>query len=312
MAEEIQGRPTARVVKLTGKEKPTTIKEINESLTARALRYLSRHLPTQIATFVLLLIILMTIFASQITNALNINPNSTNPAIRLLAPGSPGHILGTDDLGRDYLARLLYGGGVSLRIGFLGALLTLTIGVSIGLMTGYFGGLLDDIVNWVITTLDSIPALYLLILISALLRPGEGALILVIAFTSWTGATRLIRGLTIASRGLDYIVGARAVGASNWRIITRHIMPNTLPYILLALSAAVGGLIIAESTLSFLNLGIQPPNATWGNMLSNAQLFFRNGPHLAIIPGMMIFITVLCLYTIGDGLRDAFDPRTHS
>ncbi len=310
MAEQIQDRSVINLAAAKRADAPAL--EQGQSLFRRAMRHLSRDYPTQIAAVVLVIIILMSLFAPQISRALNVNPESTNPSIRLLPPGSEGHVLGTDNLGRDYLARLLYGGGVSLRIGFLGAALTLLIGVVFGLVAGYFGGALDDGMNWLITTLNSIPGLYLLILISSLFRPGEEALIIVIALTSWTGTTRLIRGLALASRHLDYIVGARAIGATNWRIIFVHILPNTLPYILLGLSAGIGGLIITESTLSFLNLGIQPPKATWGNMLSNAQQFFRTGPHMAIISGVMIFVTVLCLYTIGDGLRDAFDPRTYS
>jgi peptide/nickel transport system permease protein len=218
-------------------------------------------------------------------------------------------VLGTDDLGRDYAARLLYGGQISLTIGFLSATITLAIGIFLGLITGYFGGPLDDVMNWIITTLDSIPGLYLLILISTILRPSPETLILVLALTSWTGGVRVIRGQTIGARHQEYILSAKAIGASSWRIMFQHLLPNLLSIILISLSASIGAVIITESTLSYLGLGIVEPVPTWGNMLTNASRFFSNGPHLAIISGLMIFITVLCLYIVGDGLRDAFDPR---
>jgi peptide/nickel transport system permease protein len=135
-------------------------------------------------------------------------------------------------------------------------------------------------------------------------------LVLVITMISWTGGMRLVRGQTIAIRNLDYVVSAQAMGASNWRIMFVHIFPNTLSLIFLALAGSIGGLMLTESTLSYLKLGVQPPTPTWGNMLSNAQQFFTRGPHMATISGLLIFIVVLCLFVIGDGLRDAFDPRT--
>jgi peptide/nickel transport system permease protein len=286
-------------------------KRYSESLLARALRRLRHDRLTLIAIVIMLLLALLTTLAPVITtNVLQVDPEATDPLQRLLPPLSTGHPLGTDDLGRDYLARLLYGGRISLTIGFSGALITLGIGLTLGMMAGYFGGRVDDVLNAVITTLDSIPILYLLILISSLLRPSPEALILVLALTGWTGGTRLMRGQTIAIRHLEYIMSARAIGASPWRVMFVHILPNLLSVTMISLAGGIGSLILAESTLSFLKLGVQPPTPTWGNMLTNAQQFFTRGPHLSIIAGLLIFITVLCLYVIGDGLRDAFDPRT--
>jgi peptide/nickel transport system permease protein len=178
-------------------------------------------------------------------------------------------------------------------------------------VTGYFGGVVDDIMNWIIVTLDSIPSLYLLIIVSALFRPSAEALIIVLALVGWTGTTRLIRGETFAIRGQEYVIGARAVGASPWQIMFAHILPNLISVTAISLAGGIGSLILAESALSFLNIGVQPPTPTWGNMLSNAQQFFVRGPHLVLLPGLLIFITVLCLYIIGDGLRDAFDPKVN-
>jgi peptide/nickel transport system permease protein len=286
----------------------TPEKRLPNSLWGRALYHLLHDGITLTALAVLLVLILLTLFAPVVTSTLGIDPEATNPSQRLLLPGAPGHPFGTDDLGRDYFARLLYGGQISLAIGFSGAILTLAIGIIFGMTAGYYGGAVDDVMNWVITTLDSIPGLYLLILLSSVLRPGPEVLVVLLALTGWTGTTRLIRGQTIALRHLDYILAAQAVGASGWRIMFTHILPNLLSLTLISLAGGIAGLILGESTLSFLSLGVQPPTPTWGNMLSNAQLFFKSGPHLAIISGMLIFIVVLCLYIVGDGLRDAFDP----
>lgn len=298
---------TTGVVRLT--EDDAEKIQYGESLLARALRRLRRDKLTLLALGIMFTMTMLAIFAPVITAALGVDAETTDPINKLQVPFSPGHILGTDDLGRDYLARILYGGRISLAIGFSGAFITLGIGLALGMIAGYFGGVVDDFMNWVITTLDSIPTLYLLILISTLLRPTAEALVIVLALTGWTGGTRLMRGQTLAIRHLEYIMSAKAIGASPWRIIFLHIMPNLLSVTMISLAAGIGGLILAESTLSFLKLGVQPPTPTWGNMLTNAQQFFTRGPHLSIISGLLIFITVLCLYIIGDGLRDAFDPR---
>lgn len=281
-----------------------------ESLLARAGRRLRKDKLTLVALTIIAVMALLALFAPVITtNILQVDPEFTNPIDRLQSPFVAGHVLGTDDLGRDYFARLLHGGRISMTIGFGGALITLMIGLTLGMVAGYYGGRVDDAMNWVITTLDSIPTLYLLILVSTLLRPSPEALIIVLALTGWTGTTRLMRGQTLAIRHLEYIMSARAIGASPWRIMFIHILPNLLSVTMISLAGGIGGLILVESTLSFLKLGVQPPTPTWGNMLSNAQQFFTRGPHLSIIAGLLIFVTVLCLYVIGDGLRDAFDPR---
>jgi peptide/nickel transport system permease protein len=298
---------TSNVVRLSTIEDQPIYK--SESLWKRALRRLRKDKLTLVAMFILALLSILTLFAPVISErVLQVDPETTNPSVRLLPPGSPGHILGTDDLGRDYAARLLYGGRISLAIGFSGAFLTLGIGIVAGLVTGFFGGFVDDLMNWFITTLDSIPSIYLLLLVSSVLQRSAFTLVLVISLIGWTGAARLIRGQTIAIRDLDYVLSARAMGASPWRIMFNHILPNTLSLAFLSLATGVGGLILTESTLSYLKLGVQPPTPTWGNMLSNAQQFFSRGPHMATISGLLIFITVLCLFIIGDGLRDAFDP----
>jgi peptide/nickel transport system permease protein len=165
-------------------------------------------------------------------------------------------------------------------------------------------------VIWFITTLNSIPSLFLLLMISAVLSPGPLSLILVLSFLGWTGTTRLVRGETFSLKARDYTLAARAMGASDWRIMFVHIVPNIFSLLIIVLMRAIGGLILAESALSFLGFGIKPPTPSWGNMLSGGLDMLRNAPHLLIAPGLLISTTVLCLYVIGDGLRDAFDPRT--
>lgn len=281
----------------------------SESLYQKGLRRLRRDHLTIAAIATVTILAVLSVFSPFITaNVLNIDPNKTDPANNFQPIGSEGHILGTDDIGRDQLARLLHAGRVSLGIGFFGATITLTVGLVFGMMAGYFGGVFDDFMNWLIATLDSIPALYLLLLFSAIFRPTAESLVLAIALISWTGTTRLIRGQTLQIRNLDYILSARAIGASSWRIMFTHIFPNLISVTAVALARFIGVLILIESGLSFLGLGVQPPTATWGNMLSKSQQFFTLGPHLVIFPGLLITVTVLCCYVIGDGVRDAFDP----
>lgn len=283
--------------------------EASDSLMRRALRRIIHDKMTIISLAAIVTLSLLSILAPFLTEQVfHIDPNRTNADERFLPIGTPGHLLGTDDLGRDHLARLLHAGRISLGIGFAGAGLTLVIGLFLGVLTGYFGGAVDDVMNWIITTLDSIPALYLLLIVAAILSPSAEALVLVLALIGWTTTTRLIRGETLALREREYILSARAVGASPWRIMFVHILPNLVSITAISLATSIGNLILIESSLSFLNVGVQPPTATWGNMLSNSQEYFTLGGHLVVLPGLLIVITVLCLYIIGDGVRDAFDP----
>jgi peptide/nickel transport system permease protein len=246
--------------------------------------------------------------AAYPVHGLAVSPDGTE-----IVTGSEGrrrqYILGTDSSGRDHLSRLLFGGQISLTIGFLSAIGSITIGIIIGVTAGYFGGIIDDAIVWLITTLNSIPQLFLLLIISAMLAPNAASLILVLVFLLWTGTTRIMRGETIALRDREFVIAARAIGAGNFRIMFLHIVPNVISLLLIVMSRAIGGLILTESTLSFLGFGVKPPTPTWGNMLSGGLDLLREAPHLVFAPGLLISLTVLCLYIIGDGLRDAFDPR---
>jgi peptide/nickel transport system permease protein len=282
--------------------------EVGNSLTRVALRRLRRDKLTLLAMGIVALIAILSILAPVISNALNVSYQRTDASITFLPLFSPGHVLGTDDLGRDHLSRLLYAGQVSLAVGFIAAMLSMSIGVSLGIITGYYGGIVDDIVIWVISTLNSIPSLFLLLIVAAVFRPSPTTLIVVLGFLGWTSFTRLVRGETFSIREREYILSARASGASPLRIMFVHILPNLFSIIVISLAIDIGGLILLEAALSFLGLGIKAPIPSWGNMLTNSQSFFTKGVHLVIAPGLLIFITVLCLYVIGDGVRDAFDP----
>jgi len=226
----------------------------------------------------------------------------------LALPG-PAHWLGTDDFGRDQLVRLLYGARVSLTIGLVAATVNVILGVSLGALAGFYGGRIDDAVVWVISTLRAIPALFLLILVGALFRTGPEGLALLIGAISWPGVARVVRGQVLGIRQREYILAARSIGASDAWLLPRHVLPNVLSIVLVILGQDIGAVILTESALSYLGLGVQPPNASWGNMLSNAQRFLSNDLWLVIAPGVCIFSTVLALYLIADGLRDALDPR---
>ena len=221
----------------------------------------------------------------------------------------PYQWLGTDDLGRSQIVRLMYGARVSLAVGVFGALVSMLVGVSLGISAGYFRGWWDDAVQWVVNTLSNIPTLFLFLFIFAYFRPEPIPFTILLGLLGWLGIQLQARGLTFSIREREYTTAARTVGATPGRIMFRHVLPNILPLMIIVAAVDVAGLILTESALSFIGFGIQPPVASWGNMLTRATQFTTHGPWLIYAPGVMIFITVLCLYLVGDGLRDALDPR---
>lgn len=224
-------------------------------------------------------------------------------------PANPAMWLGSDQLGRSQIVRLLYAGRVSLFIGTFGAAVSLLVGITIGISAGYFRGWWDDVVVWIITTLASIPTLFLLIIVGALFRFPPPIFAIFLGLLGWLGIANLARGQTFALREREFVIAARTIGARPGRVMFRHIFPNLLPLMIILAMTDIGNLILAESALSYLGFGIQPPTPSWGNMLTGASLFISKGPWLVYPPGAIIFVTVLCLYLIGDGLRDALDPR---
>ena len=211
-------------------------------------------------------------------------------------------------MGRDQLARLPYGGRVSIGIGFFAAVIIMTIGLALGSIAGFYGKIVDDVVMWFINTLNSIPFILLLLIISLLFKPTALTLTIFIGLVSWTEISRIVRGQVLQVKEMEYVTAARALGTPTSWLILRHILPNVVPVAIIVSAQVIGGVILVESALSFLGLGVQPPTATWGNMLNKAQSYFTLAPHLVVWPGLLISLTVLCLYVIGDGLRDALDP----
>jgi peptide/nickel transport system permease protein len=244
------------------------------------------------------------------------NPEKSDISSRYLPP-STTHPMGTDALGRDLFTRVLYGGRVSLTVGLSVMLITLLIGVPVGAVAGFFGGNIDNVLMRITDAALSLPSLLVLILLSAILREVDAPLLKnnpvltiagVIGLLAWMFTARLVRASYLAIREMDYVTATRALGASNLRIILIHILPNAIGPVIVESTLEVAYAILEESGLSYLGFGIQPPTPSWGNLLSNATEYLVKYPWLAIFPGIMIFLSVISINYIGDGLRDAFDP----
>ena len=241
-----------------------------------------------------------------------------------LQPPSREHPFGTDTIGRDILARTIYGGQISLAIGLFAAIFEVLIGVLVGSIAGYFGRWVDDLLMRITEAMLIIPSLFLLIVLAKALggkvpeieifgRSFSGSvvvIILVIGFTSWMYLARIVRANVLSLKELDYISASRALGVSDARIIFKHLLPNTIAPIIVSATLGVSGAILSEAYVSFLGLGVQTPTASWGNMLDSAVKYIQTAPWLWFFPGLLILLTVLCINFIGDGLRDALDPRS--
>ncbi len=227
-----------------------------------------------------------------------------------LKPPSLAHPMGTDELGRDTLTRVLAGGRISLAVGGLATLVALSIGITVGAVAGYVGRWVDNLLMRVVDVALSLPDLFLLIFASALLGPSFGTMIVIISLVRWMNVARLVRASFLTLREREFIESSRAIGASPLRIAGVHLLPNSLSPVIVAGTLGVASAILAESTLSFLGLGIQPPASSWGSMLRNAQAQIFTSPWMAVFPGLMIFLTVVAINFVGDGLRDALDPGT--
>ncbi len=288
-------------------------------------RFLARFATHRFAiasTAALLLLAAVLLAAPLVENLMGIDPDRTD-LLRRTAPPSLEHPLGTDDLGRDLLLRLLYGGRVSLSVGLGGALLAAVIGTAVGLLAGIAGGRTDAFLMRFTDGVIALPILPLLIILAAIDlsklpllglsqgadSSGVGRIIAIVALFGWTTVARLVRGAVLSLQEREFVQSARALGAGPWHIVRRHLLPNVAAPITVATTLAIGNVILAESILSFLGLGIQPPTPSWGNMLTNAQELIWAAPRLAILPGLMIFFVVIAFNFLGDGLQDALDPR---
>jgi len=225
-------------------------------------------------------------------------------------PPSLAHPFGTDDLGRDLATRILYGGRVSLAIGLLAVTVAVSIGTLVGVVAGYYGRWIDSLLMRFVDMMYSFPRLFLLILFGVFFKGMTiGVIVLVLGLLSWMTTSRLVRASFLSLKNREFVEAARCIGARDRRIIVRHILPNSIAPIIVAATLGVAAAIIAESTLSFLGLGIQPPTSSWGNMLNHATTDMDKAPWIAIFPGLFIFLAVVSINFIGDGLRDALDPR---
>ena len=230
-------------------------------------------------------------------------------AMDTLAP-SLTHFFGTDDLGRDIFSRAVYGARISLTVGLVAVVISLLIGILLGAIAGWFGGWVDGTVMRFVDVMLSFPSIFLILTIQAMLTPNIYNVMIVIGLTSWMGVARLVRGEYLRIRELSYVEAARSIGCSDWRIIFRHILPNAQAPIIVAATLGMAGAILTESSLSFLGMGVQPPTPSWGNMLMDAQAYMRDAPWMAVIPGLLILLTVLSLYFVGEGLREKLDVRS--
>lgn len=279
------------------------------SLWQDSLAHLLRDRLTLLALVVLILMTAACFLGPPIVeDVLGLDANDTSIPDRFRAPGEEGHILGTDHLGRDQLIRLMYGGRISLAIAYGASLMIILIGVTLGLVAGYYGGVLDDLISWLINTLNAIPPLFLLLVAAALWEPSAEMLIIILAMLGWVGTSRLVRAEVLSIKEREYVVAARALGTPTRRLLFYHIFPNLMSIVIVTGSVIAGNLILLESGLSYLGVGVQPPTPTWGNMLTDSRNYFVTGVHLVVWPGILIMITVLCFYLVGDGLRDALDP----
>jgi peptide/nickel transport system permease protein len=272
-----------------------------------------RHHPGALAGSLVLGVMVLSVLLAPFSPY---DPEASDMAARLQPP-SLQHPMGTDALGRDLLTRVLYGGRISLTVGFLVMAITLVIGVPMGAVAGFFGGRIDDVLMRITDAALSMPALLVLILLGAILREvdlplfGRNSVLtvaVVIGLLSWMTVARLVRASYLTIREMDFITAARCVGAPNLRIMARHILPNAVGPIIVEATLEVGYAIMEESGLSFLGFGVQPPTPSWGNLLSDAQEHLTRHPWLAIFPGLMIFLSIISVNYIGDGMRDAFDP----
>ena len=238
-------------------------------------------------------------------------PESINLDETFAQPGLK-HLLGSDELGRDTLTRLIWGARVSLGVAFLTVLLSTTVGTAVGMVAGFYGGWIDDILMRFVDMVLSIPAIFLFILMSILFRPNPVTLAMIVASVGWGAVARLVRGEVLSVKERDFILATRSIGARDGRLMIRHLLPNVLPVLIVAASLGVGQIILVEAALDFLGLGIQPPTPSWGNMLTNSQSYFFRSGFLVAFPGIAIFITVLASNLFGNAIRDAFDPRLKS
>ncbi len=237
-----------------------------------------------------------------------VDANAISVTQRLVFPGA-AHPFGTDDMGRDYLARCLNGGRVSLMVGLLAMVLSTFIGVAVGSVSGFIGGRVDAVLMRLVDALMSLPTFLIMVVMNAYLKPGVQNVILIIGLLTWMGIARIVRGETISLKEREYVVYSRVSGQKKRKIILQHILPNMMPTVIVSATMNIASSILMESALSFFGLGIRPPTASWGSMLSNSQRYITNAPYLAVFPGALILLTVISFNYLGEALRKVFEPK---
>ena len=280
--------------------------DVGRSPTAIARRRFRRHHQAVLGLALLAALTVVTLLAPILAP---FDPDAVNLATgRLLAP-SAQHWMGTDQLGRDLLSRVLYGARISLMIGFLAVLIAITLGTTIGAVAGYAGGWVDAILMRTVDLFLSFPRLVLLITVVAVFTPSIPLIVVVLGLTGWMGVSRLVRGQVLSVREREYVQAARALGYGPARVLGRHILPNVLTPVIVAATLGIGNAILAEAALSYLGLGVQPPTASWGNIIQSGGDRIIDAWWITTFPGLAIVLTVMSFNLVGDGLRDALDPR---
>lgn len=279
----------------------------HESYGAMVWRRFRRHRLALVGAAVVALLCISAVFANSIAP---FDPTYLDTSKRFLAPfASWSHPLGTDDLGRDTLSRLLHGGRISLAVGIVAMIATVVTGALVGIIAGYRGGVVDTLLMRFVDTMLCFPQVFLLLVVAAFVPPSLLSISLIIGLTSWMEVARIVRAEMLRLKAQDFVQAAVALGASPGRIMARELAPNVMAPVLVAATLKVATAVLMESYISFLGYGVQPPLASWGNMLTNAQGYLDTSPWLAILPGVMITLTVMSFNFLGDGLRDALDPR---
>ncbi len=278
----------------------------HDSYWAMAWRRLRRHRVAMVGLAIIAGIILLAIFAPLVSPADPLTIDYAHPAA---PPGVGGHLLGTDAVGRDLVARLIYGTRISLQVGVVAVGIAASLGTTVGLVAGYRGGIVDNLLMRTVDVFLAFPVIVLAIAIIAVLGPDLVNVMIAIGLVAWTTYARVVRGQVLVLREQDFVQAARAAGMSDARIIVRHILPNAVAPIIVLATVGMATAIIAEAALSFLGLGVQPPTPSWGGMLNEGRGFLRVAPHISTFPGLAIMVTVLGFNFLGDGLRDALDPR---
>jgi peptide/nickel transport system permease protein len=276
-----------------------------ESFAAQTLHYLLKNKLAVIGGILVLLVFVLSIFAPWIAPY---SPTEIDIKNILIGP-SLSHPFGTDDLGRDVLARMIWGGRISLEVGFVAVGIATLIGIILGSLAGYYGGWVDSTIMRAVDIMLSIPTIFLVLAVIAILEPSIINIMIVIGLTSWMEPARLIRAEFISLKEREFVIAAHALGAADGRIIMKHVLPNGLSPILVSATMGIGGAILVESALSFLGLGVQPPTPSWGSLLSSGKDNIEIAWWLSAFPGMAILVTVLGYNLLGEGIRDALDPR---